>query len=239
MTAPPKKSSVITCTTCCQDCIYSGHADGRTVCLYILHTHHRRPCPAGADCTVRETAGQRTDERRSFAVKRTKWDTVRARQLLDEGRDAVAVAGAVGVSVNTLRSWMRRQNLKAAKKTDTEPAPSADQQEHDPDGAPAGSEPTRAVEPESQSAKADAGKLRPTLVPTSLIRAVATVREYGCYKYHDPENWRKVDPQRYRDALYRHLLAYLDDPEGVDEESGLPHLWHLACNVAFLIEMAE
>lgn len=136
-------------------------------------------------------------------MKRTKWDTVRARQLLDEGRDAVAVAGAVGVSVNTLRSWMRRQNLKAAKKTDTEPAPSADQQEHDPDGAPAGSEPTRAVEPESQSAKADAGKLRPTLVPTSLIRAVATVREYGCYKYHDPENWRKVDPQRYRDALSR------------------------------------
>ena len=31
---------------------------------------------------------------------------------------------------------------------------------------------------------------------SSLIRAVATIREYGCYKYHDPENWRKVDPQR-------------------------------------------
>ena len=172
-------------------------------------------------------------------MKRTKWDTARARQLLDEGWDTVEVADAVGVSVNTLRSWMRRQNLKDAKKADTDPAPSADQQEQDPDGVPAGSEPTRAVEPESQSAKADAGKLRPTLVPTSLIRAVATVREYGCYKYHDPENWRKVDPQRYRDALYRHLLAYLDDPEGVDEESGLPHLWHLACNATFLIEMAE
>lgn len=172
-------------------------------------------------------------------MKRPKWDTARARQLLDEGWDTVAVADAVGVSVNALRSWMHRQNLKATKKTDTEPVPSADQQEQDPGGAPAGSELASAVELEGQSAKADARKLRPTLVPTSLIRAVATIREYGCYKYHDPENWRKVDPQRYRDALYRHLLAYLDDPEGVDEESGLPHLWHLACNAAFLIEMAE
>lgn len=92
---------------------------------------------------------------------------------------------------------------------------------------------------DSQGAKADKGKLRPTMVPVSLIQAVATVREYGCYKYHDPENWRKVSPQRYRDALYRHWLAYLSDPGGVDEESGLPHLWHLACNAAFLIEMEE
>lgn len=88
-----------------------------------------------------------------------------------------------------------------------------------------------------QSVKADGGKIRPTLVPSSLIRAVATIREYGVQKYGDPENWRKVEPQRYRDAMYRHLLAYLDDPKGKDEESGLPHLWHLACNVAFLIEM--
>lgn len=87
------------------------------------------------------------------------------------------------------------------------------------------------------TAKADTGKPRPTLVPVSLIRAVTAVREYGTAKYHDPENWRTVEPQRYRDALYRHWLAYLDNPHGVDAESGLPHLWHVACNVAFLIEM--
>lgn len=91
----------------------------------------------------------------------------------------------------------------------------------------------------NQSIKADQGKPRPTLVPTSLIRAVAAVREYGCSKYHDPENWRRVEPERYRDALYRHWLAYLDDPHGLDDESGLPHLWHLACNAAFLIELEE
>lgn len=88
-----------------------------------------------------------------------------------------------------------------------------------------------------QEAKADAGKPRFTLVPRGIIRAVAAIREYGCEKYHDPENWRQVEPQRYRDAAFRHFMAYLDDPQGVDEEIGLPHLWHLACNIAFLIEM--
>lgn len=64
-----------------------------------------------------------------------------------------------------------------------------------------------------QEAKADAGKLRPTLVPTSLIRAVAEVRQYGAEKYGDPENWRQVEAERYRDALYRHWLAYLGGEE--------------------------
>lgn len=89
-----------------------------------------------------------------------------------------------------------------------------------------------------QQAKADAGKPRPTLVPVSLIEAVTAIRMYGNAKYHDPENWRQVEPQRYRDALYRHWLAYLKG-EKCDQESGLPHLWHLACNAAFLIEMEE
>ena len=88
----------------------------------------------------------------------------------------------------------------------------------------------------NQDVKADAGKIRPTLVPVSLIKAVAEVREYVCKKYNDPENWRMVEPQRYKDALYRHLLAYLGGEE-YDQESGLHHLWHMACNVAFLIEM--
>lgn len=90
--------------------------------------------------------------------------------------------------------------------------------------------------PMGQDAKADAGKPRYTLVPVSLIEAVAAVRMFGCSKYHGPDNWRKVEPQRYKDALYRHWLYYLKGEE-CDQESGLPHLWHLACNAAFLIEM--
>lgn len=88
-----------------------------------------------------------------------------------------------------------------------------------------------------QSIKADAGKLQLTLVPTQIIRDIAEVRMYGNAKYHDPDNWQYVEPQRYRDALFRHLLAYLEDPHGVDEESGIPHLKHIACNVAFLCEL--
>lgn len=87
-------------------------------------------------------------------------------------------------------------------------------------------------------AKDDVGKPRPTLVPVSLIRAVTAVREFGTAKYHDPENWRNVEAKRYRDALYRHWLSYLEG-EKVDEESGLPHLWHIACNAAFLIELEQ
>lgn len=90
-----------------------------------------------------------------------------------------------------------------------------------------------------QIAKADHGKPRLSLVPMEILFCVAAVREYGVSKYPHggPENWKKVDVQRYRDALLRHTVAYIRDPEGTDEESGLPHLWHLACNVAFLCEM--
>ena len=96
----------------------------------------------------------------------------------------------------------------------------------------------------NQDVKADKGKLRPTLVPVSIIRAIAAIREYGVQKYLDRdgkekiENWRDVEPQRYRDAAYRHWLAYLAG-EKKDQESGLPHLWHLACNIAFLIELEK
>ena len=92
-----------------------------------------------------------------------------------------------------------------------------------------------------QSAKSDAGKLRLTLVPRGIIRAIARIRMYGNEKYPEggSDNWKRVEAARYRDAVFRHFLAYLGDPKGKDEESGLPHLWHLACNIAFLIELEE
>lgn len=87
------------------------------------------------------------------------------------------------------------------------------------------------------AAKADTGKPRISLVPTQIIRDIAAVREYGNKKYGSAENWKNVEEQRYIDALLRHTLAYMDDPHGIDAESGLPHLSHIACNVAFLCEM--
>ena len=89
----------------------------------------------------------------------------------------------------------------------------------------------------SSAAKRDQGKPRISLVPTQIIRDIAAVREYGTNKYGSAENWKNVEEQRYIDALLRHTLAYMDDPHGTDAESGLPHLSHIACNVAFLCEM--
>lgn len=88
-----------------------------------------------------------------------------------------------------------------------------------------------------QKAKADAGKPRLTLVPPQIIWDIAKIREYGTKKYGDPDNWKRVEIERYRDAACRHFLKYLEDPDSVDEESGLKHLWHLACNIAFLCDM--
>lgn len=88
-----------------------------------------------------------------------------------------------------------------------------------------------------QKIKADKGKLRLTLVPRRILKLIALVREYGIKKYGDAENWRAVEVERYRDAAFRHFIAYLDDPAGVDDESGLSHLAHLATNIAFLCEL--
>lgn len=90
-----------------------------------------------------------------------------------------------------------------------------------------------------QTAKADAGKIKPTLVPRQIIRDIAVVRGYGNKKYGSSDNWKEVEIERYRDALCRHLLAYLDDPDSKDEESGLYHYQHMSCNMAFICEMEK
>lgn len=84
--------------------------------------------------------------------------------------------------------------------------------------------------------KQDKDKIRLELVPPSLMWAVGAIRTYGTQKYGDAECWRAVEPERYKGALLRHLMAYLGG-EAVDPESGYPHLWHAACNLAFLIEL--
>ena len=89
----------------------------------------------------------------------------------------------------------------------------------------------------SCSAKHDADKPRLDLVPPGIIEAVGAIRTYGTEKYKDPDNWRLVEPHRYTAALMRHLCGFLRNPKGKDKESGYPHLWHMACNVAFLVEM--
>lgn len=89
----------------------------------------------------------------------------------------------------------------------------------------------------SQFAKADNGKLQISLVPMQIVKDCAEVRMYGTNKYNSPNNWAIIDMQRFVDALLRHLIAFIEDPNSVDEESGIPHYKHAATNMAFICEM--
>ena len=103
--------------------------------------------------------------------------------------------------------------------------------------APAKKAPQQLPENKPDTAKADGGKPRPTYVPVEIIEAVMRVREYGNAKYGDPDNWRTGEPERYHEAMLRHLLKAWHDPYAVDPESGLLHLEHAACNIAFLLAL--
>lgn len=86
--------------------------------------------------------------------------------------------------------------------------------------------------------KQDKGKPHPSYVPVEIIKAVMDVREFAVNgKYKDPDNWKKVEPERIHQALLRHCLAVWDDPWAVDEESGLLALAHIATNCAFLLAL--
>lgn len=85
-----------------------------------------------------------------------------------------------------------------------------------------------------KGAKYDEGKPRPSLVPVAGIEAIMQVREFGKAKYADAEDWRKVPREKWLDALLRHVLHIWDNPLALDYESGLPALWHVITNAAFL-----
>jgi hypothetical protein len=85
--------------------------------------------------------------------------------------------------------------------------------------------------------KADAGKPRFSLMPG--VRAWAPIIDVLQWavdvKGYTAGNWREVEPSRYRDALARHFAAWIDEPCGVDAESGKSHLAHLATNALILL----
>ena len=92
---------------------------------------------------------------------------------------------------------------------------------------------------DEQILKRDFGKPKLSLVPFQIVYDIAKVREYGINKYGDSNSWKEVEYKRYVNALLRHVLAFSNDIESVDEESNLPHLWHVACNVAFLCDILK
>ena len=82
--------------------------------------------------------------------------------------------------------------------------------------------------------KHDKGKLFVSLVDPFYIEDIAKVLTFGAEKY-SKNSWQTLEDAetRYKDALLRHLLAYLKG-ELIDAESGLTHLAHIGTNVMFL-----
>ena len=72
-------------------------------------------------------------------------------------------------------------------------------------------------------------------------RALQTVVDVGTYgaKKYTRGSWAVVPEgsQRYLDAMMRHLLAMDVDPDGLDKETGLPHLAHVAWNALAVLEL--
>jgi len=75
-------------------------------------------------------------------------------------------------------------------------------------------------------------------VPTSLLNGVAKVLMYGAQKYEKGNFRRGMKWTIPYDCLQRHMMRWLDGEE-LDDESGLPHLYHAAANIAMLIEFAN
>ncbi len=86
--------------------------------------------------------------------------------------------------------------------------------------------------------KFDKGKYKPSLIYTSLLKAISKVREYGIAKYGSGEDWLTTPKIKHIDAGIRHLRAF-SDGESIDKESGLHHLYHAASNIMFEIERLE
>ena len=78
--------------------------------------------------------------------------------------------------------------------------------------------------------KADCNKLDWTLMPWGVLKIVVKVLMFGAKKY-DRENWKKVEIDRYKKALLRHVLT----DEWLDEETKLPHLAHAVCCALFIM----
>ena len=71
------------------------------------------------------------------------------------------------------------------------------------------------------------------LLPFEPLENLVEVLTYGAKKY-EPNNWQKVDPHRYFNALIRHLLDDFIKGEDNDQESGLAHSSHMLCNALFI-----
>ena len=88
---------------------------------------------------------------------------------------------------------------------------------------------------QNEGVKFDSTKPSISMIPRRAILEEAKVMDYGAQKY-DRDNWRKgMKWTRYIDAAMRHIQDF-NEGEDADPESGLSHLAHARCCLAFLLE---
>lgn len=76
------------------------------------------------------------------------------------------------------------------------------------------------------------------LIPPQFTEGLAAVLLHGSEKYA-PNNWlRGMSWETVGGGMARHLSAFRRGEE-IDPESGLPHLYHLACGTMFLAYYAH
>ena len=90
--------------------------------------------------------------------------------------------------------------------------------------------------------KNDEGKLQWSLLPFAQLESTVKVLMKGAEKY-SRDNWKNCDDiNRYKDALMRHVTAYIEGKEIDSKAEGgddLPHLAHAVCNCLFLMYFDE
>jgi hypothetical protein len=97
----------------------------------------------------------------------------------------------------------------------------------------------RDPESDRRGVKYDNDKPRFDLLPHRALHQMTLVLTCGAKKY-SAENWRKVPGWRWRyyRAALGHIWAWWGGDK-LDQETGLPHLAHAMCCVAFLLELDE
>jgi hypothetical protein len=87
--------------------------------------------------------------------------------------------------------------------------------------------------PKPLGTKFDSLKPRWSLVPKGVIAQVVDVLTFGAAKY-SADNWMYVAPDKYYNALNRHIDAWRNG-EKLDEETGKHHLAHALCCLMFML----